>query len=146
MRGLPPLTAWTRVLVALVAAHLALGLARVPTKVWAKRLGEIAEYRARGPVRYHLDNAHHQGAGAVEWLLDHTPEDAVVLWRGQWKGAFEFASALLAPRLLVHESFAPRADEPAPGLPAPARGPLPDGRTGTFVLVATGDHVELVVQ
>jgi len=98
---------WTTLLLALLAAHVLLGAARLPGKVWARRLGDIAAYRDLGAARYFLDDGHLHGAGAIEWLLANTPPDAVVLWRGDSKGALEFAPALLAPRLVVRDDACP---------------------------------------
>lgn len=93
-------------LLALLGAHVVLGMLRLPGKVWARRLDEIATYQQKGPAGFFLDTAHQHGAEVVEWLLANTPPDAVVLWRGESKGALEFVPSLIAPRLLVREQSA----------------------------------------
>ena len=136
---------WGLALAILLGAHVAVGIARIPAKVWSDRAGEIARYRDVGAVRFHLENRERSGAAAVQAVLEQTPENAVVLWRGAWRGALEFAPALLAPRVLVHEqSCAPDAaslwERPI------ARGRLPDGRAGVLVLVGTVDRIELALR
>jgi hypothetical protein len=136
---------WGLALAVLLGAHVAVGIARIPSKVWGERAEEIARYRDAGAVRFHLDNRERRGADAVQAVLDQSPENAVVLWRGAWRGALEFAPALLAPRVLVHElSCAPDAaslwDRPI------ARGRLADGRAGVLVLVGAADRIELALR
>ena len=117
----------------LVFGHLAIAVARIPTDVIGKRRERIADYHARGAVRFHLDTKLMQGAEAVEALLRHCPPDAVVLHRGAYKGAFEFAPPLLWPRLLYPESWADGGDRAARAQRL-ARVPF-DGRDRTAVLV-----------
>ena len=123
----------------LVVLHLVWGFARVPGRVWGHRLADIEAYRKYGAPAYFLDRGQARpplrGADAVEWLLEHTPADAVVLWRGQTKGAFELASGLLTPRLLVH------ADAVAAGRKRYLGRPVGTGADGTAVLVGRGEDV-----
>ncbi len=86
-------------LLALVAAHLVLLVVRIPHAAFGKRLRSIREWRERGQVHYHLGRWP-ESAAAIDWLLEHTPPNCVVPWRGDWKGALEFAPALLWPRIL----------------------------------------------
>ena len=95
----------------LAGGHLAIALVRVPTDVVSKRCARIAEFHARGAVRFHLDTKQMQGAQAVERLLQYTREDAVVLQRGAYSGALEFVPPLLWPRLVCAE-FWPHACPP----------------------------------
>ncbi len=118
---------------ALALGHVAIGLARVPTDVWGKRHARIADYQARGGVRFHLDTKLAQGADAVEELLRHTPPDAVVLHRGAYSGAIEFVAPLLWPRLLCAESWAD-GNEHAARAPRLARVRI-EGRDAVAVLV-----------
>ena len=89
-----------KLLLVVLLAHLVLGLARIPHAVIDKRQQEMAQYREKGPVRYLLETKHHSGANEVQWILDHTPENCVVLWRGNYKGSFELVAQLIFPRLL----------------------------------------------
>lgn len=121
-----------RICLVLVFGHLAIACARIPTDVIGKRRERIADYHARGAVRFHLDTKTMQGAAAVETLLRHSPPDAVVLHRGAYSGALEFAPPLLWPRLLYAESWADGDDSSrAQRL---ARVPF-DGRDRIAVLV-----------
>jgi len=90
-----------------LAAHVGLVLARVPQKVVGRRLGEVAAWRAEGPARYLFRTSGLEGVEAIEELLRNSPEDAIVLWRGDGHGAVEFAPALLWPRLLAAEGSVP---------------------------------------
>jgi hypothetical protein len=86
-----------------LAAHTGLVLARVPQTVFARRLGQVAAWRAEGPARYLFRTSGREGVEAIEELLRTSPPDAVVLWRGDGHGAVEFAPMLLWPRLLAAE-------------------------------------------
>ncbi len=123
---------WTKVLWLVFFAHLTLGLARIPHGVVGKRLDEIGDYREGGPVRYLLDSKHHRGAEAVLWLLQNTPADSVVLWRGDPKGSFELVAHLIFPRLLY------RADRLPSGATTVHDRPL-----ASMVVVGHGDKLEL---
>lgn len=97
---------------ALLGAHVLWCAARVPGRVIARRADDVASHRQLGRARFLLTRPGVAGADAVEWLLANVPDDAVVLWRGDSKGALEFAPALLRPRLLVAEAAcAPEARE-----------------------------------
>lgn len=117
----------------LVVIHLVWGFARVPGRVWDRRMEDIVIYGKLGAPAYFLDHGKAdpplRGADEVKWLLQHTPTNAVVLWRGQTKGAFELASGLLAPRLLV------RADKVPAGSKRYLDRPIGTGPEGTAVLV-----------
>jgi len=136
---------WVHVLAALIIVHIAVGAARIPTKVWGSRHQQIERYRAVGPIRFHLDNEHRRGATAVEAVVAQTPENAVVLWAGEWKGALEFAPGLIAPRILVHEPDCPPGQPSLFGRPIGV-GRLPSGASGPLVLVGKGDNLELEVR
>jgi len=86
-----------------LAAHTVLVLARVPQTVFARRLGQVAAWRAEGPARYLFRTSGGEGVEAIEELLRTSPTDAIVLWRGDGHGAVEFAPSLLWPRLLAAE-------------------------------------------
>ncbi len=134
---------WTGLLLLLLGAHVLLGAVRLPGKVWARRLDEIANYRSRGAAAFFLADAHHRGAEVVEWLLAHSPPAAIVLWRGDSKGALEFVPALIAPRLLVRDDACTRdadryLDRPLARLRTTngAKGPV-------LVIVGRGDDLIL---
>jgi hypothetical protein len=132
-----PLPTWYRVAVLLLAAHLVIGVARLPDKVFGKRTAEIAGYR-QGAAQHLLANARLRGGDALAWLLDAAPSEVAVLLRWPVDGAVEFAPALLSPRLLVDERHVPIGAERAAGRPL-FRGTLPDGRRGLVVVHATAD-------
>ena len=136
---------WGLALAILLGAHVAVGIARIPSKVWGERADEIARYRDVGAVRFHLDNRERSGADAVQAVLDRSPENAVVLWRGEWRGALEFAPALLAPRLVVDERYCPKDATSLWDRPL-ARGRLADGSEGILVLVGAVDRIELALR
>lgn len=121
---------------AAVAAHLLLGVARVPGVVIGRRLADVDDYQRRGAVRFFLDTEHRGGADVVEWIRAHVPDAAAVLYRGDSKGAIEFAPALLAPRLLVAEGLCPDDAVSWAGRPL-ARRPASDG--GRILVIAASD-------
>lgn len=123
-------------LLALLGAHIALGVARIPGKVIGRRVDEIEQFRDQGPARYLLGRAQLDGADEIEWLLENTDEDCVVLWRWPAKGALEFVAALIAPRLLVDERHVPEGATRFDGRPI-AAGTLPSGRSGQIVVQGT---------
>ncbi len=131
-----------RIVLVLLLAHLAWGVGRIPSKVWGKRLDEIAEYQRDGAAAFHLDNSHRHGAGIVRRVVAGTPPDAIVLWTGEWKGALEFVAPLIAPRLLVDAHEVDPHAGTFLGRPL-ARLERADGNPATIVLVGSGDRVEL---
>ncbi|MCR9248218.1 MAG: hypothetical protein NXI31_24575 [bacterium] len=127
-------------LLGLVVVHALWGLLRLPSRVAARRLSEIAQYREHGAVNYFLGATGKRedgGAAAVDWLLENSAPNAVVLWRGETKGAFELASGLLAPRWLVHRNHVSTAAREYRGRP------LAGDARGIAVLVGAGERVEL---
>jgi len=124
--------AWRRLAAALVVVHFAIAAARVPADVIGKRCERVADFRARGPIRFHLDNEFMAGADAVEWLVRHASLDSVVLHRGATSGASELVPPLIWPRLLYDESWV-SGDERIPLRRPLARGPI-DGRDAIAVL------------
>ncbi len=124
------------VLLLLLLAHLALGVARLPGKVWSRRCAEIEGYRQQGAARYLLGSARLDGAAAIEWLCANVPPDAAVQWRLPADGALEFVAALIAPRLCVDERHVPAGAESYAGRPL-ARGTIPGGATGAIVVQGT---------
>lgn len=90
------------VLGGLVLAHVALGLARLPSSVIARRIGEVRACERAGYAPFVLQKAHLAEAWpAIERVLAESPSNAIVLYRGVPKGAIEYAAALLWPRLCV---------------------------------------------
>ena len=120
-------------LLVVLVGHLLLGLLRIPHAVVNKRGDEIALHGKVGHVSYLLDTKHHKGAAQVEWLLANTPEDSVILWRGEYKGSFELVAHLVYPRLLYEESRV------APGVDT-----IHDRKVAAKVLVGLGNDLELV--
>ncbi|MCC6669506.1 MAG: hypothetical protein IT458_00480 [Planctomycetes bacterium] len=132
---------WGGVLVALGCLHAGIGLARVPHDVVGQRLAEVRACRAEGDTRYLFRTAFLRGAAAVERLRT-TPADSVILFRGDGKGALEFAPALLWPRLLVHADRVPPEATTYSGRRI-ARLPSPGGRFAQAVLVGEGKALRL---
>lgn len=117
-------------------AHLVLAVARLPGKVWGRRLADVAAYHAHGAVEFLLTRARLEGVADLAWLVDRAPPDSAVLWRWPADGALEFVSSLLAPRLLIDERLVPPGATAYAGREL-ARGELPDGTRGTFVVQGT---------
>ncbi|MBK8978978.1 MAG: hypothetical protein IPM29_24035 [Planctomycetes bacterium] len=106
--GLRTRTGRTRaLLLALFAAHALWIGVRLPGKTVARRLEQVDAWQQLGAARFLLDNEHMHGGAQLEWVREHTPTDAVVLWTGLRHGAIELVQSVLAPRLLVHESACP---------------------------------------
>ncbi len=131
-----------RVLWIALFVNLAYVAARVPHSVVVKRATEIGQYRSVGGPRFHLDNKFRSGARWVEWILAHVPEDAVVLFRGEQRGALEFVPALVFPRLLVAAAGVPAGQDSFAGRSI-ARGQIDGLGEGQLVLVGAVDHVGL---
>lgn len=123
-------------LLALLGAHLALGIGRIPSRVMMRRLDEIHEYERKGPARFLLEDAKLQGADELEWILANTDRDSVILWRWPSDGALEFAAALLAPRLVVDERKVDKRATEFAGRTI-ATGTTPSGDTGQITLQGT---------
>ena len=128
---------WTSiVLLGLLGAHLAIGIARMPSRVIARRLDEIEQYQQVGAARFLTTSAKLHGADELEWVLNNTPPDCVVLWRWPAKGALEFAAALLAPRLIVDSRKVPQGATQFAGRPI-AVGTTPLGEHGLITMQGT---------
>jgi len=124
------------VLLALLLAHLAIGVGRYPTRVIGRRLAEIELYEQKGGARFLLEDAKIPGAEQLEWLLANTDKDSVILWRWPSDGALEFAAALLAPRLVVDERKVPPGASTFAGRTI-ASGTTPSGERGLITLQGT---------
>lgn len=133
-----------RLSLAVLVAHLGLGLARVPGKVWQRRAEQIEAFRREGAAHYLFRTSGLEGAEVVTWLQERVPPDAVVLWRGEGP-ALEFVPALIAPRLLVAADRVPAGADRYAGLPL-ARARLDDGRSGVVVVEGRGLHLSLDVR
>jgi hypothetical protein len=122
-----------------VAVHLVWGIGRVPGRVWGQRLDDITDYRGDGVVRYFFgsESERRGSVDAVTWLLQHSPPESAVLWRGESKRMFELASGLLAPRWLVDANHVPANVREFLGRPIAA------GDAGVAVLVGNGESVAL---
>lgn len=129
---------------ALVLIHIVWGAARVPGRVVGRRLDDVRAYREGGATRYLLRSSGMRGEDAIEWVLENTPPDSVVLWRGSKLGPLEFAPALLAPRLVVHATRG--RGRPQRYLGAPLARATLDGREGIVTLVGDRDSIGLEVR
>jgi len=127
--------------VVLLCAHVVLGALRVPTVVVGRRCADVANITERGAVRFHLDDDGRRGAEAVEWLLANVPDHAVVLYRGDSKGAVEFVPALVAPRLLVRDAECAADVDTWHGRPLARRAATDGGRV--VVLIAAGNELRI---
>jgi hypothetical protein len=136
-----------RVLILLLAAHVVWGAARLPGKVWGRRLDDIARYRdpAIGAAGWFLDTQYYQGAAAIRFALANVRSDEAVLFDGPGMGALEFAPALLAPRLVVAAAACAAGATEYAGHRL-GRATLPDGRTGVLVLLGRGNDIGLDVR
>ena len=74
-------------------------LARVPTSAVLKRHRQVEALREQGDVEWLLSRAGLGGADVIRRVRAETPDDAVVVVRGDFHGALEFAPRLLWPRL-----------------------------------------------
>jgi hypothetical protein len=129
------------VLVALLCLHILLAVVRVPDKGFTRRAEQIEQIHREGHAAFLLGKLGATGREAatiVEHLRAQTPEDAVVLYAGSWRGIGELLGPLLYPRLLYRADAVPPEDASVHGRPlAQARLPDagPDGRSGIVVLV-----------
>lgn len=129
----------------LLGGHLALGIARLPDRVFARRAADIERYRSEGAAKFLLGNAKLRGAEELEWLQANVQPGECVLWRGDAQGAMEFVPALLAPALVIGEHAVASGGRSYRGRPL-ARGTLPDGRHGTVVVEGHRGHLVLHVR
>jgi len=136
---------WSLLMLCLLGIHIGWGAARIPGRVYGKRFKQIREYLQHGGPAYHLDNRHRQGAAQVQFILDQTEENSLLLWRGEAHGCMEFVPPLIAPRLLVSEDTCPPNATHMFGRPL-AQGKLADGSSGVLVMVGFGDHLALVLR
>ncbi len=102
--ALPP----SRLLLGLLVLHILFGISRLPHAGFAKRKKHIDLMKALGPREFHLGPrdshpgyADEQTRKAIQRLQEETPENAVILFRGAWRGPIEFAAPLLYPRVLL---------------------------------------------
>ncbi|PIE23859.1 MAG: hypothetical protein CSA62_05535 [Planctomycetota bacterium] len=133
-----------QLLLLLLGAHLAIVALRIPSKHWGNRLDEIQRYQEQGRYHFYFRQEQRQNGDLLQWLAENTPQDSVLLWRGEWKGALEFAPALLWPRLLVDARALPPGQDSFHGRKV-AAGRYPGLGSGQFVIVAEADllHLEL---
>ncbi len=129
----------------LLVVHLVWAAVRIPRSVFSKRLVEIHQFQEHGSLAFFHGKAPYQGLRDVEWLLAHSPDDCVVLWQGEYKGAFELLSCIARPRLFVHDTAVPADASMFLGRPL-ASGELADGRKGVYLLTANGESVELSIR
>lgn len=141
----PPSAGIRRILYLLLLVHLLLAIQRLPGKVYRRRADHLEQIRAKGYVDFFLGDDP-PTAKSVQWLLDNTPADSVILIRGSvtggWQGDLELANALLHPRLLYSEPAAPPGATELYGRRI-ARGTLIGQGTGTLVLLDDGKTLQL---
>ena len=122
-------------------AHVVWCAARIPGRVVARRLEDVASYRSLGAPHFFLDGQQ-GGAEVVQWILEHVPTDAVVLWRGEVQGSLEFVPGMLAPRLIVAEGACPAPARRYLGRPLAVRRAL-DGTEHVIVVTGLGKSLRL---
>ena len=127
----------------LVTAHLLLGLARLPGKVFDRRLEEVAVFQKTGPESWFFRGDSLQGGEVITWIRENTPRACVISWEGERLGAMEFAVALLSPRFFVRTEDAARVAE-THGVPI-ASAEL-NGRRGRVTVTATRTTLEVSVR
>jgi len=128
----------------LILAHVAWGLMRVPSRVVLRRFDDVEKYQHTGSAAFLLNANGLTGHDAIEWLLENTPPESVVLWSGDGMGAMEFAPNLLSPRLLVHASKHPRDQSHYGELPIAQFER--QGRRGAAILVGRDGGIALEVR
>jgi hypothetical protein len=133
---------WRLVLGLLFWVHILFGMQRLVWRGLPDRVEAVERYATQGPVRFHLEEFYRESIPVVEFLLDGTPPDAVVLYEGEPRGVIELAVALLHPRLLLEARAAPPEATLVHGRPL-ARGRLPGVEEGVLVLVCTEQTLEL---
>lgn len=134
-----------RILAVLLALTCIYAVARVPHATWSKRLAQLEEQERLGEIGYNIGRTWPEHAELVRWIRANTPEDAIVLWRGKWKGVLELIAAAIGERLLYEEALWPSAELRATTRFAKrqlARGER-DGVRGVLVLEADGERVAL---
>jgi hypothetical protein len=124
---------WLRLLGLALIAHLLFCVQRLETKSLPARIDEIQEFRENGAIRFHLSKSP-ENAAVLQMIAENTPEECVVLFKGEDHGSMELAVGLLSPRLLYAESGAAPGVSMIHGLPV-ARAKLPNLGEGTLVLV-----------
>lgn len=133
---------WRGILLALLAGHVAVCVARIPHAVFWKRWTEIQAYQAEGDLENLFRRAELEGADVVRWLQANTPERSAILFAGEIKGAMEFAAAALDPRILVNSALVAPDSHAARGFPF-AVGTLAGRGTGELVLHAARTKLRL---
>lgn len=132
-----------RWLVWMVAAHLTWGLARLPGKVFDRRVAEIAAYQKAGPEAWFFRGESMRGREVITWIREHTPRSCVIAWEGDRLGAMEFAAALLSPRYFAR---ADEAERVAAATGAPVAIATLDGKRGKVTVTATRTALEVSVR
>jgi hypothetical protein len=105
------------VLGCLVIAHVLFGVGRIPHAVIAQRWEDVDGYRRDGDAAWLFREAKLEGADAIAAVRARTAPDAVVLFRGDRKGAMEWAPPLLWPRLCCAEERLPAGAKTFAGRP-----------------------------
>ncbi len=133
----PTPSIWLTLLAVAMAVHLLFGIQRLLIKSLPRRIEQKAAMDRLGPIRFHLEAKYPLAVEAVLHLQESTPEDSLILFRGNYLGVPELVTGLLAPRLLYFESSAPAGATSVSGRQL-ASGRLPGGseKVGTLVLVA----------
>jgi hypothetical protein len=128
----------------LLALHFLVAVLRIVPKHWGKRLDQIQRYESLGRYAFFFGEERREAGDVLQWLAEHTPANSVILWRGEWRGAMEFAPALLWPRMVYDERAAAIGQTEVHGRPI-AAGNHPRLGEGQLVIVGTdrGLHLEL---
>lgn len=129
-------------LAALLLAHLAIGVFRVPGVVFARRWQDVADFRARGATGWFLAEPERRGADVVRWIVANVTEDGVVLCTGDSEGALEFVPGMIAPRLLVRAERCAADARSFRGRPLATRRGA-DGEPHVVVLHSRRDELRL---
>lgn len=129
-----PRPLWLRLLGLALVVHLLFCVQRVETNAVPKRLEHVELIHDKGMIHFHLRRLSPESIPVLEFIEEHTPADAMVLFRGEARGLLELAAALLSPRLLYQDISAPAGAKTIHGRPV-AHVTHPKLGTGTLVLV-----------
>ncbi len=130
-----PRPLWLQLLGLAFLAHLLFGVQRIETNAFPKRLEHVSMIHDKGMIHFHLRRLSPDSVPVLEFIAENTPENAVVLFRGEPRGILELAVGLLSPRLLYQDSAIPAGAKTIHGRPV-SRVTHPRLGTGTLVLVA----------
>ena len=90
-----------RVVIVLLVAHLAYGVARLVQSGYVERVREVGEWRDTDPVGWHFRNAEPETQRIARWVVDNLPADQALLYEGEVRGGLQLLAGLIAPRVLL---------------------------------------------